>query len=103
MNKLDRLRKIAETLRKDYRAEKVMLYGSYARGEATDDSDIDILVIAPTTERMIERMTSVSRIVRTLRNGLPISPIVLTPEELRRRLDMQDAFFQTIMEDGIVL
>jgi len=99
----ERLRNISERLKKEYNAEKVILFGSYARGEATEDSDVDILVIAPTKERMIDRMASVSRIIRDLRNGLPISPIVLTPEEFRRKLDIGDAFIQTIVEEGVVL
>jgi predicted nucleotidyltransferase len=71
MNKkiYERLKKISERLKKEYLAEKVILYGSHARGEATEDSDVDILVIAPTTQRMFERMATVSRLIRDLRNG----------------------------------
>jgi len=36
---MDRLRAISERLKKEYKAEKVILFGSYARGEATEDSD----------------------------------------------------------------
>lgn len=97
------LRNISERLKREYNAEKVILFGSYARGEETLDSDVDILVIAPTKERMIDRMASVSRIIRDLRNGLPISPIVLTPEEFRRKLDKGDAFIQTVVEEGVEL
>ncbi|RLB04696.1 MAG: nucleotidyltransferase domain-containing protein [Deltaproteobacteria bacterium] len=99
----ERLLNISERLKREYNAEKVILFGSYARGEETIDSDVDILVIAPTKERMIDRMASVSRIIRKLRNGLPISPIVLTPEEFRRKLDVGDAFIQTVVEEGVVL
>ena len=99
----ERLRNISERLKREYNAEKVILFGSYARGEETIDSDVDILVVAPTKERMIDRMASVSRIIRNLRNGLPISPIVLTSEEFRRKLDVGDAFIQTVVEEGVVL
>jgi len=99
----ERLRKISDRLKKKYGAEKVILYGSYARGEETEDSDVDLLVIAPTGERMIDRMASVSRIIRDLRNGLPISPIVLTPDEFRQKLEIEDAFIQIIVEEGTVL
>ena len=97
------LRNISERLKREYNAEKVILFGSYARGEETLDSDVDILVIAPTKERMIDRMASVSRIIRDLRNGLPISPIVLTSEEFRRKLEEGDAFIRTVVEEGVVL
>ena len=97
------LRNISERLKREYNAEKVILFGSYARGEETIDSDVDILVVAPTKERMIDRMASVSRIIRNLRNGLPISPIVLTSEEFRRKLEEGDAFIRTVVEEGVVL
>ena len=99
----ERLRNISERLKREYNAEKVILFGSYARGEETIDSDVDILVVAPTKERMIDRMASVSRIIRNLRNGLPISPIVLTCEEFRRKLEEGDAFIRTVVEEGVVL
>jgi predicted nucleotidyltransferase len=40
MNK--RLHMISERLKKEYQAEKIILYGSYATGEATEDSDVDL-------------------------------------------------------------
>ena len=42
-----RLQTIGKKIKKDYRAEKVILYGSYATGKATKDSDVDLLVVAP--------------------------------------------------------
>ncbi len=68
----ERLRRISERLKKEYRAEKVILYGSYARGEAGEDSDVDLLVIAPTQERFYQRMATVLSLVRDLYRGIPI-------------------------------
>lgn len=45
---------VYERLKKEYCAEKVILYGSYARGEETEDSDVDLLVVAPTTEDFLK-------------------------------------------------
>lgn len=99
----ERLRKISERLKEKYGAEKVILYGSYARGEETEDSDVDLLVIAPTNERLFERMATVLEVVHDLYNGLPLSPIVLTSEELEGRLKLGDQFIQEMLEKGIEL
>lgn len=98
-----RLRKISERLKKEYHAEKVILYGSYATGTATEHSDIDLLVIAPTTERMFERMATVLELIHDLYDRLPISPIVLKPEEVEKRLKIGDQFVQEILEKGTKL
>ncbi len=42
----ERLRKIGERLKKEYHAERVILFGSYATGEATGNSDVDFFTIA---------------------------------------------------------
>ena len=70
----ERIKAIAERLKKEYHAKKVILFGSYARGEATDDSDVDLFIIAPTNKRFFKRMTTVRRLIRDLRNGLPVAP-----------------------------
>ncbi len=99
----ERLRKISERLKKEYHAERVILFGSYATGEATEDSDVDLFIIAPTNERFFERMAAVLRLVRDLYKGLALSPIVLRPEEMRQRLKIGDQFVQEILEKGVEL
>ena len=96
----NRLRSIGEKLRRDYRAEKVILFGSYARGEETADSDVDILVVAPTKERFFQRMATVRRLIRGLRDGFPVAPIVLTVRELEKRQNLGDPFVREILETG---
>ena len=96
-----RLRAIAERLRRDYGAERVLLYGSYARGEAGPDSDLDLLVVAPSRERFFDRMASVLRLSRDLRAGLPLSPVVLTPEEVEQWLARGDQFVADILSSGV--
>ena len=98
-----RLQTIGKKIKKGYHAEKVILFGSYAKGNATEDSDVDLLVVAPTKERFFERMASVRRLIRDLRDGLPVSPIVLTPGELEKRRQAGDPFVQEILETGVSL
>lgn len=98
-----RLKKIAERLKKGYGAEQVILFGSHIEGKATEHSDTDILIIAPTNERFFERMATVLELTRDIYQGLALSPIVLTSDELRGRLKKGDQFIQDILEKGVVL
>ena len=99
----ERLHMISERLKREYQAEKVILYGSYATGEAPEDSDVDLFIIAPTKERFFERMASVLGMIRDLKKGVPIEPIVLTKEEVEERVRIGDQFVQGILEQGIYL
>lgn len=98
-----RIKRIAERLKEKYNARQVILFGSYSRGEETGDSDIDLLIIAPTKERFFQRIAQVKRLIRDLRNGIPVAPIVLTNEELEKRLTVGDQFVKAILEKGVIL
>lgn len=97
------LSRIAERLKGAFGAQRVIVYGSVARGEATIHSDIDLLVIAPRTEKSYQRMALARATIRDLSIGLPVSPIVLTPDELERRLRAGDPFVREILESGVEL
>ena len=97
------LERIAERLKREYRAELVILYGSVARGEATEHSDIDLLIVAPTNEKFYRRMASALGLVSGLSRGLPLSPIVLTPEELEKHLKSGNHFVEEIIREGVPL
>ena len=73
------------------------------QGECNQSSDVDLLVVAPAKERFFERMASVRRLIRDLRDGLAVSPIVLTPGELEKRRQAGDPFVQEILETGVSL
>ncbi|HMF33407.1 MAG TPA: nucleotidyltransferase domain-containing protein [Candidatus Lokiarchaeia archaeon] len=94
---------IVEKLKRQYRPIKVILYGSYARHEEHEDSDIDLLIIAVTRERPLNRFVEVKRILYDPKNRIPISPLILTPEEIASRLDSGDDFISDILAEGEIL
>ncbi|MBI3324685.1 MAG: nucleotidyltransferase domain-containing protein [Candidatus Omnitrophica bacterium] len=71
--KIRRIQAIAQRLKQTYRAEDIVLFGSVAKGEETQDSDTDILVIAPTGERFFKRSATVLKLVRDLYGGLSLA------------------------------
>jgi predicted nucleotidyltransferase len=99
----NRLKTIADRLRHNYGAARVILFGSAARDMITEHSDIDLLVIADTSERFYERTASVLRTVRELSYGMPLAPIVLTSQELQARLDRGDQFIAEVIGTGVDL
>ncbi|MCK4937687.1 MAG: nucleotidyltransferase domain-containing protein [Methanosarcinales archaeon] len=103
-NRVEEARKIlfdvVSKLSKDYEPEQIVLFGSYAYGEPTIDSDIDLLIIKETTETPLKRWTRVRKMVSDLRRGFAFSPLVVTPSELEKRLKKGDPFFKDILING---
>ena len=95
--------RLAEAIGKAYKPQKVILFGSYAYGEPTPDSDIDFLIIKETDEKMVDRFVTVKRLIFDPDQRTPVSPLVYTPTELQERLDMGDDFIQEIVNKGKVL
>jgi predicted nucleotidyltransferase len=90
-------------LRSEYDPLKIILFGSYAYGNPTKDSDIDLLILKNTDKRRADRFVEVKRIIYNPDLKIPISPLVYTPEELEERLKIGDDFVKEIVRKGIVL
>ncbi len=95
--------KIAKRIEEQYKPKKIILFGSYAHGEPTQDSDIDLLIIKNTDKRPIDRWVEVKKLLRGVAPGLPISPLVYTEREIDERNAMQDFFIEEIFENGEVI
>jgi predicted nucleotidyltransferase len=94
---------IVQRLNRSYRPDKIILYGSYAYGNPTSDSDIDLLIIKDTDKRSVDRFVEVKQIIYKPGRSVPISPLVYTPKELEDRLKMGDDFLAEIMARGKIL
>ena len=83
-----------------FSAERVILFGSYARGTVTEDSDFDLLVIGPFEGRSVDRSVEIRM---ELRPRFPMDLLVRTPEKVRERIQMGDEFMREIVEEGKIL
>ena len=94
------IRIVARRIGKEFAAERVILFGSYAYGQPTEDSDVDLLVI----RRFTGRPEHVSvRIRMSMDIPFPADILVRTPAYVRHRLRMGDCFIKDVIEQGKVL
>ncbi len=95
---------IAETVRRIVEIlhpQRVVLFGSRARGEAQPESDIDLLVIAESSEPRYRRAVPLYGALSDIPVAMDI--IVYTPEEVEEWSGVRQAFVTTALREGIVL
>ena len=95
---LHELSTLAARLVADLGVEAVYLFGSLARAEQHEGSDIDLLVVARYPNRSLDMVGEVLR-----RTELPVEPLVVRPETLERRLREGHPLFARIMAEAIRL
>lgn len=94
------IRGVARRIGHEFRPRRVILFGSYARGTATSDSDVDLLIVMPFKGRSVEKSVEIRLRVRP---PFPVDLLVRTPRMVRRRLAMGDGFLRDVLEHGKVL
>jgi predicted nucleotidyltransferase len=97
---MNEIKKFGRRIGQEFGAERVILFGSYAQGTASPDSDVDLLIVTPFEGRAAD--TSV-KIRMKLRPQFPVELLVRTPEKIQRRIKMGDSFIQNIFKNGKVL
>jgi len=93
---LEKLRVVAEKLG-TYRVRLVVLFGSRARGDYTDESDIDLLIVAddlPKDPR--EAYDAVRKLICDAR----IHPVCFRTDSFIKRLEDESTFIMEVIEDG---
>ena len=82
-------------------AKKAVVFGSYARGDADEYSDLDLIIVADTETPFLERFRDYTGIYEIWRKGLDM--LVYTPDELERMQSEENPFITHALAEGIVI
>jgi predicted nucleotidyltransferase len=84
----------------EFQPYKIVLFGSYAYGNPSPDSDVDILVIIPFEGKSAQKS---AEILHKTNPHFPIDLLVRSPEQVNDRLAKGDFFLREILDKGEVL
>ncbi len=97
-------KKIEEMVRRiveQFHPERIILFGSYARGQAGPDSDVDLLVVMPVQGSKRAAQLQVRLALHDIR--LLKDVIVVTPDQFERQRDIPGTIVRPAFLEGKVL
>ena len=96
----EQIQELADDIARKFKPEKIILFGSYAYGRPTLDSDVDLLVVLPFEGKEHKKAVEIRLAIHA---GFPMDLLVKTPEKLQMRIDMEDFFLREITQQGKLL
>jgi uncharacterized protein len=95
------LDEIVSRIVKRFDPDKIILFGSRARGDNSTSSDVDLLVVMPVPHTRRRLATEID--LSLVGIDLPADVIVVTPDEVQRNQDRIGTIIRPVMRDGKVL
>jgi predicted nucleotidyltransferase len=95
------IQKMVGRIVRQFHPERVILFGSYARGEAGPDSDVDLLVVMPVEGSRREKAVEIGVALHDIR--VPKDIIVTTPEDFEWRKEIVGTIERPATQEGKVL
>ncbi len=97
----DQIRRAVDCLAQAAYPERILLFGSHARGDAREDSDLDLLVIEPEIADRAAEMVRLRRVLRPLR--IPADILVYSREEVARWGDQPGSALYWALREGKIV
>ena len=94
------IQKIVQQIVERFQPRKVILFGSYAYGKPTEDSDVDLLVVMETEGNPIH---TAARIAASVDHPFPLDILVFRPSDLQASFERKGVFATEVMTRGVVL
>jgi predicted nucleotidyltransferase len=91
---------VIERIIAGYLPQRVILFGSFARGDPHEGSDVDLLIVKDTGVRFVDR---IGQVLEFSNGECAIEPLVYTETELASMLREGNAFLERALEEGVVL
>jgi predicted nucleotidyltransferase len=102
-NQRQTLARCIEAMDRALPLKAVYLFGSYARGDARPDSDVDLCLVSEAGGEQLKAAQAFRRAIWDIRPKPAFTLVPITPERLREKQAMGDYFFQTVLGEGVPL
>lgn len=100
MIEMQKILNLSAEIANQFKPEKIILFGSYAYGNPTADSDVDMLVVLSSEGNNFRKTWE---ILNQTQPKFAVDLLVRTPAEIEQRLAWNDLFLREIIEKGKVI
>jgi len=94
------VKKFINLIVKKFNLKKIIIFGSFARGDYHKGSDLDLVIVGEFKERFIDR---IGKIIELNDSDLEIDVMVYTEEEFQKMIKERRPFIEQALEEGIVV
>jgi len=94
------LKKLVNKLISNYDISQIILFGSFARGDYHEYSDIDLIIIGYLDDNFFNR---IGKVLDLGPPNIELEPLVYTPEEFEKMKENENPFILNVLEEGIIL
>ncbi|MBM3272535.1 nucleotidyltransferase domain-containing protein [Candidatus Kaiserbacteria bacterium] len=99
----DTIQRMARRIVRRFKPERIILFGSRARGDATPDSDVDLLVVMPVTGSRREKQLEIRLALHHGFATVPTDVILVTPQEYITDARLSGTIVRPAVREGKVL
>ena len=85
---------------KKFNLKKIIIFGSFARGDYHKGSDLDLVIVGEFKERFIDR---IGKIIELNDSNLEIEAMVYTEEEFQKMIQERRPFIEQVLKEGIIV
>ena len=96
----DRIEALAQAIVEQFQPDRIYLFGSYAYGDPTEDSDLDVLVVMPVDEMELHQTALNIRLALKQRPDCDLDLIVRSTHQYETAKSCPDGFLSTIQKYG---
>jgi len=94
------VRRTIDNIAQGYSPVQIWLYGSYARGDFHQYSDLDLIIIKNTVKRFLDRIEDVLQFVP---GGIAVEALVYTPHEIEFMRAEGNTFLDQAFSEGVLV
>lgn len=92
--------RLIKKIKAEVKPRKILLFGSYARGDYHEKSDVDLLVVGDFKERFFDR---IGRILDCNDTSLGLDALAYTPQEFEKMRKQRNPLVTKALKEGIAL